>query len=250
MNIDFRGQTALVTGATRGIGKQIADDLEALGADLILTGSNAEQIATHNREAERYGKCSKRYIAVDFSNKERTNDFLNQIGKINKIDICINNAGINRINSIDETLLEDWHDIQAVNLEAPFLITRAVSRIMKSNRYGRIVNISSIFGVISKAKRSLYSISKFGLRGLTVSSALDLAAYDILVNTVSPGFVQTELTERILSKDEMDKLAEQVPIGRFARPEEISKAVLFLVSKHNTYITGQNLIVDGGFVNV
>lgn len=250
MIIDFVGQTALVTGGTRGIGKQIADDLEALGADLILTGSNAEQIATLNREAELDGKCSKRYFAVDFSNKESTHDFLNQISKINKIDICINNAGINRINYIDETLLEDWHDIQAVNLEAPFLITRAVSRIMKPNRYGRIVNISSIFGVISKAKRSLYTISKFGLRGLTVSSALDLAPYDILVNTVSPGFVQTELTERILSKDEMAELAEQVPIGRFARPEEISKSVLFLVSKHNTYITGQNLIVDGGFVNV
>lgn len=250
MNIDFRGQTALVTGATRGIGKQIADDLEALGADLILTGSNAEQIATLNREAELDGKCSKRYFAVDFSNKENTHDFLNQISKINKIDICINNAGINRINYIDETLLEDWHDIQAVNLEAPFLITRAVSKIMKANSYGRIVNIASIFGVISKAKRSLYSISKFGLRGLTVSSALDLAPYNILVNTVSPGFVQTELTERILSKDEMDKLAEQVPIGRFAQPEEISKAVLFLASSQNTYITGHNLIIDGGFVNV
>lgn len=250
MTIDFSGQTALVTGGTRGIGKQIADDLRALGADLILTGRDMEQVAHLNREAGQDGKYRRKYIAVDFTNKESTHDFLNQLSKINKIDICINNAGINRINYIDETLLEDWHDIQAVNLEAPFLITRAVSRIMKANRYGRIVNISSIFGVISKAKRSLYSISKFGLRGLTVSSSIELAPYNILVNTVSPGFVQTELTERILNKDEMDKLAEQVPIGRFAKPEEIANAVIFLSSKQNTYITGHNLIIDGGFVNV
>jgi len=250
VKIDFIGQTALVTGATRGIGKQIADDLATLGADVILTGSNPEQVALLNRDAGQVGKGSHHYMAVDFLDQKSTRKFLDEIGKMRKIDICINNAGINRINSIDETLVKDWNDINAVNLEAPFLITRVVSKIMKANNYGRIVNISSIFGVISKAKRSIYSISKFGLRGLTVSSAIDLAPYNVLVNTVSPGFVLTELTQRILSKEEMDKLAGQVPLGRFALPDEISKGVLFLVSRHNTYITGQNLIIDGGFVNV
>jgi 3-oxoacyl-[acyl-carrier protein] reductase len=250
MKIDFRGQTALVTGATKGIGKQIADDLTALGAQVIMTGRNAEQIALLNREAEKAGKDLRHYMAVDFSDLDSTQGFLEEIGSMKKIDICINNAGINRINFIDETLIGDWHDITTVNLEAPFLITRTVSKIMKANGFGRIVNIASIFGVIGKAKRSIYSISKFGLRGLTVSSAIDLAPFNILVNTVSPGFVLTELTQRILSKKEMEKLAKQVPIGRFAQPEEISKAVLFLVSRHNTYITGQNLVIDGGFVNV
>jgi len=249
MKIDFSGQTALVTGATRGIGKQIADDLEALGADLILTGSHQEQVAALAKKTGG-GKTSKKWLAVDFTNKESTQKFLNEISAIKKIDVCINCAGINRINPIDETLLDDWRDITAVNLEAPFLITRAVSRIMKANKYGRIVNIASIFGVIGKAKRSLYSISKFGLRGLTVSSSIDLAPHNILVNAVSPGFVMTELTQRILGADEMVTLAQQVPVGRFAQPEEISKAVLFLASKENTYITGQNLIIDGGFVNV
>lgn len=250
MNINFSGQTALVTGATRGIGKQIARDLAVLGADLILTGSNREQVAALNKEAGRGGKVLKKWLAVDFLNKESSQEFLDEIGTMKKIDVCINSAGINRINYIDETLLDDWHDITAVNLEAPFLITRAVSRTMKANGYGRIVNIASIFGVISKAKRSLYSASKFGLVGLTVSSSIDLAPYNVLVNAVSPGFVMTELTRRILAADEMDTLAKQVPVGRFAQPEEISKAVLFLASSQNTYITGHNLIIDGGFINV
>jgi NAD(P)-dependent dehydrogenase (short-subunit alcohol dehydrogenase family) len=250
VKIDFHGQTALVTGATKGIGRQIADDLAALGASVILTGSNPEQIALLSREAEQAGQDKYHYMAVDFLDRDSTSGFLEELGRLEKIDVCINNAGINRVNFIDETLEQDWHDIAAVNLDAPFLITKAVSRIMKANGYGRIVNISSIFGVISKAKRSLYSMSKFGLRGLTVASAIDLAPHNVLVNAVSPGFVMTELTRRILSQEEMDKLAEQVPVGRFAQPEEIAKAVLFLVSSHNTYITGQNLIVDGGFVNV
>jgi 3-oxoacyl-[acyl-carrier protein] reductase len=250
MKIDFKGQTVLVTGATRGIGKQIADDLEALGASLILTGSKKAQIAGLMKKAKGSGKVSRQWLAVDFLNKESTRRFLEKIGSLKRVDVCINCAGINRINSVEETLPEDWRDIAAVNLEAPYLITRAVSRIMKKNGYGRIVNIASIFGVISKAGRSLYSMSKFGLRGLTVSSAIDLAPYNILVNAVSPGFVMTELTRRILKQDEMKTLARQVPVGRFAQPGEISKAVLYLASDQNTYITGQNLVIDGGFVNV
>lgn len=250
MKIDFKGQTVLITGATRGIGKQIADDFERLGANLILTGTNKKQVDTLNKIAGKKRKPLKRYFAADFTERESVRSFLDKIGTYENIDVCINNAGINRINYIDQTLIKDWDDIITVNLEAPFMITRQVSRIMKKNRYGRIVNISSIFGVISKAKRSLYSISKFGISGLTVSSALDLAEYNVLVNTVSPGFVLTELTRRILGKKEMKKLAAQVPLGRFAEPAEISKAVLFLASKHNTYITGQNIIIDGGFINV
>lgn len=243
MKIDFSGKIALVTGGTKGIGRQIATDLMRLGADVYVTGRSQEA-----RDWLHGG--SRRYLAVDFTDREDTERFLDRVSKLERIDVCINNAGINRINSIDETLVEDWDDISAVNLDAPFLVTRAVSRIMKANRYGRIINISSIFGVISKPKRSLYSMSKFGLRGLTISSALDLAPHNILVNSVSPGFVMTDLTQRILDPVEMERLAGEVPMGRFAQPEEISRAVLFLASDLNSYITGQNLIIDGGFVNV
>ena len=250
MEIDFKEQIVLVTGSTRGIGKQIADDFEQLGANLILIGTNKEEIDKLNKEAGGKRKSFKRYYAVDFADRESVRFFIDKINSYEKIDVCVNNAGINRINYIDKTLKKDWDDIITVNLEAPFMITRQVSKTMKKNKYGRIVNISSIFGVISKAKRSIYSVSKFGIRGLTVSSALDLAPYNILVNTVSPGFVLTELTKNTLGEKEMKKLSRQVPLGRFAEPAEISKIILFLASKHNTYITGQNIVVDGGFINV
>ena len=239
-----------MTGATRGMGKQFADDFAKLGANLILTGTDKDKIEALNREAKHDKQASRQYYAVDFANTESTKAFIEAIEAYQKIDVCINNAGINRINFIDETLLEDWKDILSVNLEAPFMITRAVSRLMKKNRYGRIINIASIFGVISKAKRSIYTTTKFALHGLTVTSAIELAPYNVLVNSVSPGFVLTELTKRILSEEEMKQLASQVPIGRFAEPEEISRVVLFLASSLNSYLTGQNIVVDGGFVDV
>lgn len=250
MKVDYEGQTVLVTGATRGIGKQLADDFAKLGANLILTGTDKNQIEALNQAAKRDGRLSRRYYPVDFSNSDSTRTFVEAIESFQRIDVCINNAGINRISFIDETLLEDWRDILAVNLEAPFMIIRAVSKLMKRNHYGRIVNIASIFGVISKAKRSIYTATKFGLHGLTLTASIELAPYNVLVNAVSPGFVLTELTKNILSEEEMKNLASQVPIGRFAEVDEISRVVLFLASSLNTYLTGQNVIVDGGYVNV
>lgn len=250
MNIDFQGQTVLVTGAMRGMGKQFADDLAKLGANLILTGTDEDMIQALNREAIHNKQTSRKYYAVDFTNAESSNAFIEGLEAYQKIDVCINSAGINRLNSIEDTLIDDWKDMMAVNLEAPFMITRAVSKLMKKNLYGRIINISSIFGVISKEKRSIYTTTKFGLRGLTVTSAIELAPYNILVNSVSPGFVLTELTKKNLSESEIKNLVSQVPLGRFADADEISRVVLFLASPLNTYLTGQNIIVDGGFVDV
>jgi 3-oxoacyl-[acyl-carrier protein] reductase len=121
---------------------------------------------------------------------------------------------------------------------------------MISNKFGRIVNIGSIFGVVSKAKRSVYSASKFGIHGLTVGSSNDLAKYNILVNTVSPGFVLTDLTKQNLSQAEMKKLTAEIPIGKMAKPNYISSLVIFLLSDYNKYITGQNIVADGGFTNI
>ena len=249
MKLDFTDQVVLITGATRGIGKQIADDFYNLGAKLIITGTNPDQIQKFSREAEQQKKniC---YHCVDFLDDKSFASFINSLDRYGKIDVCINNAGINRINFIEQTIMEDWNDIIAVNLTAPFKIIRKVSKIMKKNRYGRIINISSIWGHISKEKRSSYSSSKFGLRGLTVTASIELAKYNILVNTVSPGFVLTELTRKILSEKEMKDLCLQIPAGRLANPDDISPVVLFLTSPFNKYITGQNIIVDGGFVNV
>lgn len=249
MEIDYSGKTVLVTGATRGIGQQIANDMEQCGAHLVLTGTDVKHIQELNEGMARNG-ARRRYDAIDFTNRTNVERWIERLCREETIDVCINNAGINRINAIGDVKDADWDAIVKVNLEAPLIITREISKQMRARQYGRIVNISSIFGVLSRTKRALYSISKFGIRGLTVATALDLAPFNVLVNTVSPGFVLTELTQRILSNEEMQQLASQVPLGRFATPAEISKAVLFLASDLNTYITGQNLVIDGGFVNV
>ncbi len=249
MNLDFAGKTILVTGATRGIGKQVAYDLELLGADLILTGTQANQIDELNAQAELEQK-NKRYYCVDLLKKDSLESFITNLQKYKKIDGLVNNAGINKLNSINDIQLTDWDDMLNINLTAPFRLLKAISAKMINNKYGRIVQIASIFSKISKEKRAAYSATKFGLHGLTVGSSNDLARYNIMVNTLSPGFVMTDLTRKNLSEKERIDLAEQVPAKRFAEASDISKVVVFLLSDLNQYITGQNIVVDGGFTNV
>jgi 3-oxoacyl-[acyl-carrier protein] reductase len=249
MTFDFHGQTALVTGGTKGIGNQISRDLHRAGANIIVTGRNSKSFESIRSTFDK-GNGFIEFLNVDFSKSQSTKAFLSELEKFNKVDILVNNVGINRIGYIDETSMKDWEDVISVNLKAPFALIRQVSKNMKKHRYGRIINIGSIFGVISKPKRSIYSMTKHGIHGLTIACALDLAPFGILVNTVSPGFVLTELTRSILSKKEIKDLAKQVPLNRFAQPNEISPIVLFLASTTNTYITSQNIVIDGGFVNV
>lgn len=251
MEIAFHNRTVLITGATRGIGKQLADDFQRLGANLILTGTRPDQIKKLNEDIQKRGNGQKvKYLCADFSNKESLLDFIHEVRKYDTIDVCINNAGINRINYVYDASLTDWEDILNVNLRAPFAILHDVSQIMKKHGYGRIVNVGSIFGVVSKEKRAIYSSTKAGLVGLTRAAALDLAPYGILVNCVSPGFVLTDMTRRILTEAEIKDLAARVPLGRMAVPEDISRVIVFLSSDLNTYITGQNIVVDGGYVDV
>ena len=248
--IDFSGKVVLITGATRGIGAALARDFHAAGADLILTGTNPQQINELNRNNADTGVTNIRYVQADFADATSLQSFLDEIAHYKQIDVCINNAGMNRIDFIDSTKVEDYDLLSQVNLRAPFLIIRQVSRLMKQANYGRIVNIASIWSVITKPKRSIYSTTKFGLVGMTKAVAADLGAYNILVNAVSPGFTMTELTQSVLSDKEIQELSAQIPVKKFARPEEISKVVLFLCSNLNTYMTGQNIVVDGGFVIV
>ncbi len=249
MKYDFNNKIILITGGTRGIGKQVADDLHSLGATLLITGTNSGEVQTLNEAAVKTSE-NKKYLALDLLQPDSVTEFINELKKYSKIDGLVNNAGINRLNPIQDAIVSDWDDMLKVNLTSPFLLLNAVSPIMIRNNYGRIVNIASIFGVISKEKRAVYSATKFGIHGLTVGCSNDLARYNILVNTVSPGFVLTDLTRKNLTASEMDDLSKQIPIKRMAETTDISNVVIFLLSNLNQYLTGQNIIVDGGFTNV
>ena len=246
MKIDFSNKFVIVTGGTRGIGAAIVELLQQCNAEIIATGTN-------NKELERLNKVFEqkktKYMHLDFASNDSVKNFLGHIEQKDRIGVLINNAGVNKIDSIHEIDENDWDWINNVNLRGPFLLTRAVANIMKNQGYGKIINIASIFGVVSKAKRATYSTTKWGLIGLTKAIAHDLAPHNILVNAVSPGFVDTELTRRILGEKEIKNLVDTIPQKRLADTKEIAKTVIFLASDHNTYITGQNIIVDGGFTS-
>jgi len=240
MYIDFTGKTALVTGGARGIGKSIVTILIDAGCTVMYTGTQKKpDLPIENAS----------YKQLDLSDKKSIDQFIkNVLNNTKKIDILINNAGINIIEPIDELKEENWQKVLDVNLTGPMILIKEISKKMKKNNNGgKILNISSIFGCISKAKRNSYSASKTGLIGLTRASALDLAPYDILVNALCPGFTLTELTRSILPKNEIKDLASQIPLGRFADVSEIAKNAVFLCSDLNSYMTGQTFVVDGGF---
>jgi 3-oxoacyl-[acyl-carrier protein] reductase len=247
MKIDFNNKTVLITGGSRGIGAEVAKHFNDRNANVIVTCTNTKNIDSLDNKRV---KNNINYLSLDLSSQESIKSFLDIINKEYSIDILINNAGVNKIDEITSLRKKDWDWINNVNLRGPYLLTKALAKKMIVKKSGHIINIASIFGVVSKAKRAAYSASKWGLIGLTKAVALDLAKYNIMVNAVSPGFVNTELTKKILSDTEIKELTEIIPIKRFASPEEIAKVILFLSSDYNKYLSGQNIIIDGGYTCV
>lgn len=229
----------LVTGATRGIGAAIARQFLDEGADVVTTGARALAV-----------QGEARHVQADFSDAQSLRDFCRFVEGLPRLDVCVNNAGINIIKPLDEMTEEDFDRLAAINFRAPYLISQSAARVMRRAKRGWIVNIASIWSVITKQRRTAYSAAKTGLVGMTRAMATELAAEGILVNCVSPGFVLTDLTRKSLTLAEMEELAAQVPLGRMAEPEEIARLVGFLAGPQNTYITGQNIVADGGFSNV
>jgi len=211
----------LLTGASRGIGEAIYNELKD-DFDVITPSRDELDLASLESISE-YFKVQK------------------------KFDILINNAGINIIKGIDSILDDDIAKVNQVNLVAPLKLIQYTVPYMKQNNFGKIVNVSSIWGVMSKEKRTLYSATKFGIIGQTKALARELAEYNILVNAICPGFTATELTMQSLNEKEMQEIVKQIPLKRMASPKEIAKSVKFLISDENSYITGQTLVIDGGF---
>ena len=182
----------------------------------------------------------------DFKDKDSTAEFL-QEAKSFQPEILVNNAGINVIDNFEDIKEHDFDDIIKVNLKAPFLTCQAVIPSMKEKNYGRIVNIGSIFSILSKAKRASYSASKFGLYGLTKALASEVSEFNILANCVSPGVIETDLTRKILGEAGISQMKKNIPQGRLGGTEEVAELVFWLASKNNSYISGQNILIDGGY---
>lgn len=236
--MSFENKTVFVTGATRGIGAAIAAMFRTAGAKVIGTG-------TQNNATDAFDE----YVQADFGDLEQIRacaDFVRRT----EPDVLINNAGINKNLPFVEIDPQDFQRIQQVNVFAPFFLCQAAIPSMKRKSWGRIVNISSIWGKISKEHRASYSASKFALDGMTLALAAEHAADGILANCVAPGFTDTELTHKMLGDEGIRQILSTIPIRRMASVEEIARLVCWLSGPENTYITGQNIAIDGGFSRV
>ena len=233
------GRSALVTGGTRGIGAAIADRLLAEGAVVTVTGTSRGGA----------GPAGTAFRAVDFTDIEATEQFVAEVAALD-FDILVNNAGINKIGPFADIDPQDFDRIQRVNVRAPFRLCQAVIPHMREQAWGRIVTVSSIFGVISREYRAPYSASKFAVDGMTVALAAEVAQNGILANCVAPGFIDTDLTRNVLGEQGMAELASRVPARRLGLAEEVAALVVWLCSPENSYVSGQNLIIDGGFARV
>jgi len=243
MQIDLSTRTAIVTGSTRGIGRGIAQVLSDSGANVAVVGrdpSTAEMVASTMRSARGFG--------CDITDSAALATLVEDVEKtFGGVDILVNNAGITRDNLLVRLKDDDWDAVLAANLKAAFVATRAVSRGMMKRRWGRIINIASVVGLIGNKGQSNYAASKAGLIGLTKSVAKELASRNILANVVAPGFIETDMTAT-MTPEARDALSKQIPLERLGKPSDIAGVVAFLASEHASYITGQVFVVDGGMV--
>jgi len=238
--MSFSGKKVFVTGASRGIGRAIAQAFRSKGAWVIGTCTS--------ESSEVDDVCDEWVYAnfLDFENVKICADFIRDA----KPDVLVNNAGINKIAPFVDIPWEDFQSIQQVNVFAPFLFCQAAIPAMIQRNWGRIVNVSSIWGKISKEYRASYSTSKFALDGMTLALAAEHSANGIIANCIAPGFFDTELTRRVLGEEGIQSIAKEVPANRLGQVDEIARLVLWLACDENTYITGQNIAIDGGFTRV
>ena len=239
MTRSSKTRRALVTGGNRGLGDAIARALGNAGCEVLVVASSEESLVSSPYQG----------FAANLSSLEETLDLAaTVVGQ--SIDILVNNAGLNRISPFADIEPADFQAVQDINLRAPMLLCQAVLGHMRDSGWGRIVNVASIWAEVSREQRASYSASKSGLVGMTRALAAEVARDGVLANCVSPGVIDTSLTRTVLGTEGVARIQQEIPIGRLGRPEEVAALVAFLASEQNTYISGQAILIDGGFASV
>jgi NAD(P)-dependent dehydrogenase (short-subunit alcohol dehydrogenase family) len=246
---NLTGKVALVTGGSKGLGKAMARGLAEAGADIVISSRHENELRPALDDILQGTGRRGRFIVADMSRREQVTQLartaLEQMGRV---DILINNAGTNKPQAIDEITDEIWDSVMETNLNSIMVLTRALVPQMKQRRWGRIIHISSVMGFHSKEKRNVYSVTKTALLGFARATALDLGAHGITVNCIAPGPFITDLPMSVLSEAEKKLFADRTAVGRWGDPKELVGPALLLASDAGSYITGQTLIVDGGFL--
>jgi 3-oxoacyl-[acyl-carrier protein] reductase len=244
MKIDLSGRVALVTGSTRGIGRAIATSLAGAGARVAVVGRDEARA----KEAAAALSPEARGFACDVGDIASVTALVEAVEKeMGGVDILVNNAGLTRDGLLMRMKDDDWDAVIDANLRGAFIAMRAATRGMMKKRWGRVINIASVVGVVGNKGQANYAASKAGLIGLSKSVAKELASRNILVNVVAPGFIETDMTAAMT--DEAKKvLFGQIPLERLGKPEDIASLVTFLASDYASYITGQVFVIDGGMV--
>lgn len=241
----FKDQTVVVTGSTRGIGKEIAKAFADEGANVVILGRNGE-LADQVRDEIRQKNQNAESFACDVTNLENVTEIVNKIlDKYRGVDILINNAGITKDNLLLRMSESDWDDVMNVNLRGVFNCTKAFTKVMLRAKKGKIINVSSVIGIMGNVGQANYAASKAGIIGFTKSIAREIASRGITVNAVAPGYITTDMTAQL--KEEMrDEILKKIPLNRLGDPGDVANVCLFLASDEANYITGQTIVVDGG----
>ena len=244
----LKNKVAIVTGASRGIGRSVAQEISKSGAHVVCVSRSEDDLLKISKKLNNEGFSSSSFVC-DVSN---SNDFKklidDTVSKFNQVDILVNNAGITKDNLIMRMSESDWNTVIDVNLKGVFNGIKAVSRQMMKQKQGRIINISSIVGLIGNPGQANYAASKAGVIGLGKAVSKELASRNITVNTIAPGYIETDMVEDI-QETVKDNLFKQIPLGRIGKPSDIATAVLYLASDEAGYITGQTLTIDGGMTS-
>ena len=245
----LRDKIAMITGASRGIGKSIALEFARNGAKVTLCATSLEALQQVHSEIEAIFPNSSILMQTNVTNGDEVNAAVKKtLDSHGRVDILVNNAGTTRDNLLALMTEKEWDEVLSTNLKSVFLTTKAVARPMVKQRSGVIINITSIIGMTGNAGQANYAASKAGIVALTKSVSKELAKRNIRVNAIAPGFIRTRMTDQ-LTPEIQQQILERIPLGRFGEPEEIAQVALFLASEGSRYVTGQVIVVDGGLVS-